>query len=391
MNHAGGGSHSKYKAGRAKSGLDWNMATKERIAELDGLRAAAIILVVLWHYVGIPLPDDYQISKTLFALGRSGVDLFFILSGFLIARILISNRDASNFFSAFYLRRALRILPVYYLVFFFYLAGRRLGFSQTQASIPDWSYILFLQNFHMAALGTYGSDWLAATWSLAVEEQFYLFFPLIVWLIPSRLLPRVLVVVIGLAPLLRLASYLVRGDGWAAYVLFPCRADALALGALVAHYAIAPGFSAMLLARRTCIMRCCVCLTAGVPLLAWVGPSISWTLWGHSFLSALYCGALLLCLAYQGTPQTAFLRSGTLAFIASISYAAYLVHPIAIELAFKLSGRPKTLATPVDAALIVLAVAGTLVFCSASLHWIERPANARGPRLEKSTGASMAG
>ena len=153
-----------------------------RIRELDGLRAIAVLMVVSWHYIGLPAGGG-SISGSgllyyLFRPGRSGVDLFFVLSGFLITSILIERRGAANYFQVFYARRALRILPVYALMIFAFILGRK--FAQR----PDifgtefrlWSYLLFLQNVEMARFNSYGVDFLAATWSLAIEEQFYLFF-----------------------------------------------------------------------------------------------------------------------------------------------------------------------------------------------------------------------
>jgi peptidoglycan/LPS O-acetylase OafA/YrhL len=99
-----------------------------RIRELDGLRGAAILLVVVWHYLGIgdgPLSAPFR----AFVFGRTGVDLFFVLSGYLITTILLVNRKSAFYFSAFYGRRSFRILPIYFVMLAIYLIGRQLGGS----------------------------------------------------------------------------------------------------------------------------------------------------------------------------------------------------------------------------------------------------------------------
>ena len=130
-----------------------------------------------------------------FALSWAGVDLFFVLSGYLIGGILIKHRDAENYFQAFYVRRAARLLPLYLVMVALYFAlGPLLLASRTNAgawlvhgpgpSIPVWGYLLYVQNLFVAQSGGWGGHWLAPTWSLAVEEQFYLIAPLLLRIVP---------------------------------------------------------------------------------------------------------------------------------------------------------------------------------------------------------------
>src|ERR1700739_4868121 len=174
----------------------------ERVKELDGLRALAILLVVAWHYLGIgdgPASTPWRI----FVAGRTGVDLFFVLSGYLITRILLANKASPNYFSAFYGRRSFRILPVYFILVAVYLVGRRLGGSAPilfGGPLPWWSYVIGFQNIWMAIEQTYGATWLAGTWSLAIEEQFYLVFPLVVYLAPPKTISWVLMALLVVCP-----------------------------------------------------------------------------------------------------------------------------------------------------------------------------------------------
>ena len=205
-----------------------------RVKELDGLRAIAILSVVMWHYLGAgdgPSSTPWRI----FIFGRTGVDLFFVLSGYLITSILLANRGSSNYFQAFYGRRSFRILPIYFGMVAIYLVGRQLSVARAlfDGTLPWWSYLIGLQNFWMATEQTYGAYWLGGTWSLAIEEQFYLIFPLVIYFAPLRILPRLLVALLVLCPLGRMIAYGL-GDRYGYYVLMPLRADILAMGALIA-------------------------------------------------------------------------------------------------------------------------------------------------------------
>ena len=115
------------------------------------MRALAILSVVAWHYLGIgdgPASTPWRI----FEVGRSGVDLFFVLSGYLITGILLANANSLSFFSTFYSRRGFRILPIYAVMLVIYLIGRQLGGSAPilfGGPLPWWSYAIGLQNIWM--------------------------------------------------------------------------------------------------------------------------------------------------------------------------------------------------------------------------------------------------
>lgn len=164
--------------------------TQSRFGSLDGLRAIAIA-AVLWHH----WPGRFEMAEAkLSHYGFLGVDLFFVISGYLITTLLLREeaRDGAFSLSGFYWRRVLRILPVYYLlvtvVGVYYIVGR----GETQY-LEIWPYYyLFLSNFltdhiHM----------LYPTWSLAVEEQFYLIWPLLLLLVPRRWVMPLLIVLVA--------------------------------------------------------------------------------------------------------------------------------------------------------------------------------------------------
>jgi peptidoglycan/LPS O-acetylase OafA/YrhL len=220
--------------------------SSKRIPELDGVRGIAILMVLLFHLS--PAIDNSQhwlVNSAISAarFGGTGVDLFFVLSGFLICGILVDNRSAENYFKVFYVRRIFRIVPLYFLIALTFFTLSFAWHHQIinapawlmDVSIPRWSYLTFTQNFWMARLKSLGSAVLAPTWSLAVEEQFYLVFPLMVGLVPPRLLTKILLATMTGAILLRLVVRIAHlSNDIALLVLTPCRADILSLGALIA-------------------------------------------------------------------------------------------------------------------------------------------------------------
>src|SRR6202035_1186537 len=119
-----------------------------------------------------------------------------------------------NYFSAFYGRRSFRILPIYCLMLIIYLIGIQLRGSAPilfGGPLPWWSYVIGLQNVWMAIHQNYGALWLGGTWTLAIEEQFYLIFPLVVYFMSTRTLPRFLISLLVLSPLGRMISYRLGG------------------------------------------------------------------------------------------------------------------------------------------------------------------------------------
>ncbi len=214
----------------------------KRIPELDGIRGMAILLVLAYHYISVSIPPDagpgFLFVRQIFSKGWSGVDLFFVLSGFLITGILIDKRDSKNYFKIFYFRRINRIFPLYFffLLVFFVIQKYESSwgifspglFSNT---IPFSPYLLFLQNFTMALHGTFGNEYLAVTWSLAIEEQFYLILPLLVRFSHPKRLPLNFIFFISIPLILRAT---IGSGGHFGFVLTPWRMDSLFLGSLLA-------------------------------------------------------------------------------------------------------------------------------------------------------------
>ena len=201
-----------------------------RLLELDGIRGIACILVLLDHVIFSNLPSLPGIGRlTPWLIG--GVDLFFVLSGFLIGGILIDNKLASNYFKGCWIRRAGRVWPVYYLLVltFFavlalkpYLSAPWLDRFLLRDTMPLWTYPLFLQNFAQASDNWFGgARWVASTWSLAIEEQFYLLAPPLVYLMTRRSVTSLAVTCIVAALLFRALLSQMTGSWTAGYFLLP--------------------------------------------------------------------------------------------------------------------------------------------------------------------------
>jgi peptidoglycan/LPS O-acetylase OafA/YrhL len=215
---------------------------ESRTQELDGLRDIAVLMVLAWHFIGIPAwltpGDSYQKMFKVLINGGLGVELFFVLSGFLITSIALKFRSSgSNFLLVFYLRRALRIFPLYFLLASFFWALVYLGVDNKifNPSIPLWHIATFTQNFWMAANQTYGPQAIGVTWTVAIEEQYYWVLPLLAIFFVKRL-PLVLIVLAILSTLFRV--YLCIEDpianAYATRVNTLARLDGLAMGGLIA-------------------------------------------------------------------------------------------------------------------------------------------------------------
>ncbi len=211
-----------------------------RIRQLDAVRGLAVLLVLVHNTDIYPSLHLGPIASN----GWMGVDLFFVLSGFLITGILIDTKQSEGYFKNFYTRRCLRIWPLYYsaLLFMFVIVPLlRPSEFQTvfgQRSSPWWAFPLFLQNF-LVPIPTFATGLLGVTWSLAVEEQFYLAWPLVVRFCSEAQLRKIALGVILVSPALRFYLSMHRVN---IYSNTFCRLDGLMAGALLAVIARSSSF-----------------------------------------------------------------------------------------------------------------------------------------------------
>ncbi len=207
----------------------------KHIPELDGVRGIAILLVLVYHF-GTSTKPHGALGEIL-GLGWIGVDLFFVLSGFLITGILLDSKGSPHYFSYFYTRRILRIFPLYYVsIFFFFdlvlpVAHRfsQLMYINMSAQMWYWPYLV---NWYIG-LG-YPVSPLSHFWSLCIEEQFYLVWPLLVFVADRRTFLRVCFVMIVLSPVLRFTFGQNPPSPYFLYFITPFRMEPIALGAVIA-------------------------------------------------------------------------------------------------------------------------------------------------------------
>jgi peptidoglycan/LPS O-acetylase OafA/YrhL len=371
----------------------------KRVPELDGLRGIAILLVLIWHFTGMLVdPEQGAIQNAAWRyliFGQSGVDLFFVLSGFLIIGILVDNRESSNYFKTFYARRALRILPPYLiLVAGFWLCveltGGRLAYYFDR-QLPLWSLLTFTQNWVMASINSLGSMSIGGTWSLAIEEQFYLFAPALIVVLPKRLLPRA-IVAIGIASIVARSVYfyLYPNEVIAPYVGTVFRLDGLCVGGLIAIAYRDQTVWAAVVRRRMLLLTALAALAALIPIYTSFLRSHYEHLvlyhFGHAYLALLYGAILTSILVWCGTHATAWLRSEALIKTGMISYSLYLFHPSFKGLFFVLAHRGEQLTAPTDVALLSSAFISTFVFCWLLYRYVERPAQRFGHKNHYASG-----
>lgn len=354
-----------------------------RIAELDGLRGLAVFMVLLWHFVGAMIDQGLgYYARLLYALtifGRTGVDLFFVLSGFLITGILLDKRQSSaTFLRHFYFRRFLRIVPSYLLLVTIFWAVVALGFRNEAFNddTPLWQHLTFTQNWWMAENNRWGPSAISVTWSVAIEEQFYIVFPLIVLFIPRKYLPQLLIAIALGSALFRAAAWLIIDGVFAMYVHTLSRLDGLAAGAGIALVWRHPKFDYWTMILHRYLRRLLLVLIWTIPIFLialQVNLPLNMAVWGHSYLTILYALALLFILIQVNQKGTSVLRYQWLSQLGRISYTVYLFHPMALACTFMLAGRPERISSVYDVGLAAGALLATLFYASISQKLLERP------------------
>lgn len=369
-------------------------AAQKRIPALDGVRALASLMVVAYHFG----PHIIRTADSRFAFllrlprhGVEGVDLFFVLSGFLISGNLVNARNSPRFFSTFYKRRAFRIFPLYYLtltgytIALLWLGEKAAGYGRLfEHPLPLWTYWLYLQNFAMAFAGGWGAIWMAGSWSLAIEEQFYLTLPVIVRKVSDRALMWVagagLIIPIFLRVIEQRTRFL---PGIANAVLLPVRVDSLSAGIIIM----------LLLRNYQDVLRKNVRLFRRAGLLVgfvWfifpaLPPGISVRMgFLNDTISAVAFGLLILNI--QLRPQNLVLRllsTRPLRLLGNMAYSTYLFHPVILCVVFRsLRGVDPQLNTSCDLPPLALALGLTLLLSWFSWTRFEKPLLARGHRFE---------
>jgi peptidoglycan/LPS O-acetylase OafA/YrhL len=349
---------------------------------LDGVRGLAILLVLLYHFVAQTTATNRLEAAVNWALGYGflGVDLFFVLSGFLITGILYDSRADPRYFRSFYMRRVLRIFPLYYgvlaVVFFGVslmpaLRGSEIaGLREHQA----WAWLYGI-NVYLSIRGGWVLSYIEHFWSLAVEEHFYFVWPLAVWLLGAR--PRLLMrVALGLAAVsfgARVAASLSGVSAVATTVLTPFQLDALCLGGFFAVYLRQPGGEA---AVKRAILP--IALLGGSALVFQFGLH-RFTDFGLPLMRSVREGlfrvvfvALLLHALFAPASSLAarFFRSGPMIALGKYSYGLYVYHHF-LSYYFLKHGTEFALARAVGSHTLAVAIqAGGGMAVSMAVAWL---------------------
>jgi len=318
------------------------------IPVLDGLRGIAVIAVMLYHFAMSPAAksglNDVLVRVSRF--GWIGVDLFFVLSGFLITGILIDAKKSDHYFRNFYARRTLRIFPLYYAVLaLFYLIAPHTNLYPVEGVAKAVKYQawfwLYASNFLTAIKGQWVFEQFTHFWSLAVEEHFYLFWPAIVYLVSQRNLARVCVAFIvgGLA--IRMTFEAMGCNMYYAHLLTPSRVDSLAMGGLIAVLAReGKGLKSLAPIAQIVAGFCLISVAAiyafihdfqpGYPMAGKHGYPIVRTV-GFTILALLFASILTLSVTAEPKgPAGRILGGRVLRFFGKYSYALYIFHVLIV-------------------------------------------------------------
>jgi peptidoglycan/LPS O-acetylase OafA/YrhL len=365
-------------------------STAGRCAALDGLRGVAILLVLASQFcANVPHASGSWAARAASKLanyGGAGITLFFLLSGFWIARSLVRQHGRPGGFRGFYLRRAVRILPLYAGLLITTVVAAKVLYpldadhweTAVKEHMPAWVFPAFLQNVFMAVTGTMSCDWVNPTWALAVEVQFYVILPVAVWFCTPRWLP--LAACCGIA-----GCWVFRGvmdareaHAYLSALTLPGRADSLCLGVLLAcAWEHAPARAWLLRQRRNLLLVGVGAGVAFVLLSEGVGAGAVDAVFfvgGSTLIAVAFAGLIVAALTREHGRAARLLAWRPLVFWGGISFFVYLAHQPVNSLLHKFALRdwPQVMSAAgigvTLGSVAVLAGLGAL-----SRRWLERP------------------
>jgi peptidoglycan/LPS O-acetylase OafA/YrhL len=320
-------------------------ALSTRYQELDGLRGMAAVVVITLHYLSGPAVYSHTVHRILdlIVLSPVTVDMFFILSGFLVGGILLNTRNSDNYYKTFYMRRLFRVMPLYYLWIFTFLLIAFVTPGAKGLLVPPGFTIAgfaaefaeFRQNLWRFPEWGAKAPWFNTTWSLAIEEHFYLVAPLCLLRLGRRSLLAGLSAVILLSPIGRAtaAHFFHLGDPWGVtYTSTIYRADALAMGVLLAVLWDTPKYKNWICERVKWVyygffLLAPITIGIGSMSIKQIPHTGSFAIgFGRSSVEAWSLCVILIALINQGKENVAYMRWRWLRQLGKISYCAYLIH-----------------------------------------------------------------
>ena len=327
-----------------------------RIKPLDGVRGLAILFVIAFHTFNTALsvsPGELHfgfLPRLLIGFCGSmwsGVDLFFVLSGFLITGILMDSQRGEGYFRNFYVRRALRIFPLYYVVLITVLwivpavvgLGRLPALYSHLLANQAWLWV-YLQNY-IQAKGPHTLPGMGHFWSLAIEEQFYWIWPFVVYFCTRRTLFRICIAICAGVPLLRLVLFLNGVQPWALRHYTFTRFDTLVFGAIAAIL-VREELPALWWRRFAWFLNAVAVLFIAIEVLR-TGfvpfEGVATVIGGYSAVAVLFASLIYYCAKGDGILQS-MLSAGPLRWFGKYSYAIYILHP-PIDLYYHASIQPR--------------------------------------------------
>jgi len=332
---------------------------RQKIPQLDAVRGIAILVVMVHNLHGFYYPPFSYVAR----YGWMGVDLFFVLSGFLITGILLDSKPSKDYFRNFYARRCLRIWPLYYSMMVVMFVIIPLVRPQDAAELfrrssPWWSYLFFFQNF-LVRIPALAIGPLGVSWSLAVEELYYLIWPVFVRFLSVSRLQILAWAIVLFSPVLRLFF---DWHHWLIYSNPFCRLDGMMAGALLALLVRKPEFVPARFLKTAWI----VLPAAGMLAIATDLHDSRWI----TFSMDASASAALIYLALFSTSAwiKAFFTNRFLMFTGTISYGLYFIHKLPHDFV-------KTVNVAATHPTIAFwgVMAGSYLLAIASWHLLEMP------------------
>ena len=306
----------------------------KNIKELDGLRGVACLLVLIHHYfTGLLAHEPTGFAGALLNIVQvlfvSGVDLFYVLSGFLVGGIIIDSFKSRNFIKVFFIRRICRIFPIYYVLIISFAIGLyfMVNVPWTHQALlkhpyPVWTYFTYLQSYFFGLENNSGPLWVAVTWSVSVEEQFYLLMPFVFLFLGRRSALFFVITGLVIAPFIRyflLAKY----GSYAAYMMFPGRMDSIFWGVLLAFLLRSDQWREFLNRYTKIILSVIALIFVLLALNIGTDHVCKFTL-----LGIFYTGAMWAILEGKIPSLSKILNLRFFTYTGLISYAIYMFHQV---------------------------------------------------------------